>query len=131
MELEQVPEIISQTIDTIAGKLEVPATQLMYVYGKGIMVEGVYGIFIFLLCIGISIGSAFGIFKSLCLFLEEDEDIIKINTSITLIYTLAIIFLFSFIGIIISLSGDLLPSIQKILTPDYYLLTKILSKINL
>ena len=68
MDLSQLPQTVSQTIDAIADKLKVPAEQLLDVAVTGVRVEGIVGLVIGLLgFIGIPI-----LYKKAFIYLKDE-----------------------------------------------------------
>lgn len=115
MDLSQLPQTVSQTIDVLADKLKVPTLQLMNAAVRGVMVEGIISLIIGVIgVIGIPV-----LYRKAFIYLKNE---VRGEWEIgAFLMTLVAIPLFA-----VSFSGVYFGFIQAF-APDYWLLKSILN----
>jgi len=130
MELEQIPEIVGQTIDTLAMKLEVPAKMLMEVMIKGTMIEGVSAFII----LGGGIMLIIALYKTTkwaASQIKKLNDDGKDTTDMDVLAGVAGVALFvAFCSVMYAIFTEGPTVLVKIFAPEYHLLTEIFSNLN-
>lgn len=119
--MDKLTDKAIQIIDSMAAKLGVAADQVIEVYSKQVIVEGIQQLFVAAVLVGLGILSTF-LFVKFVKNAEEYFDDFEIGA---LFYGIMLV-----IGMIfgaVSLCVDVPEAIGKLLNPEYYMIKDIIS----
>lgn len=119
--MDKLTDKAIQIIDSMAAKLGVAADQVIEVYSKQVIVEGIQQLFVAAVLVGLGILSTFLFIK----FVKNAEEYFEDYDIGAAFYALILI-----IGIIfgiVSLCTDVPEAFGKLLNPEYYMIKDIVS----